>query len=1031
MLNVYQCLATQHDWRLVVLAVLVCMPATLAAFFIYSKVPAARPLRRWTWFAMTGLIAGSGIWTTHFLGMLAFRTGLSTGYDAPETLGSLVLAVAGTAVGFAIAATPSSVLGRSANAILGGLVVGLAITLMHYVGMAGYRTAGVLTWAPAYVAASVLIGSTLSAGALYLARSGARVARHVAAAAMLGLAILGMHFTGMSAVSIAPDPTIAVSASLMSNGMMAAIAIGVTGLIVITALAAVALDGASRSAGFRRLREAIDAMPQGLAFYDAEDRLVTWNALYADICRSNGQELHVGLQFADLLQSTVARGGVRDAVGRGEAWRTERLAARRAAGSPMATQLADGRWLQITERRTAGGGTASVLMDITELKQAEVAMGQARDRAEELAQRAEFAETVAGLGQWRLDLATREVVWSAQMYRIYGLEPGSPLDVDAQMAMNHPEDADEIFNRLQELIEGASARQTVTRIVRPNGQVRYMDNNLVAERGPGGEVVAVVGTAIDITDRRTAELAMAESEERYRRLADNAPDMITESLVDGTLTYVSPACLAILGWTADELIGRSAFSFMEPDDAAAVREMCTTVIRSKGAVAPWPLEVRSRHRSGREIWLECTPTPSFDSNGGPVNRINDVIRDITQRKRMETQLRAAQADAEAATSVKAEFLANMSHELRTPLTSIIGFTSLAAKQPDLSELTRTYVERVADASRALLATVNDVLDFSKLEAGQVSIDPQPASLGRLSRATLDLFTPQAGAKDLILTLDGDAGDSVIAIDADRVRQVLLNLVGNAVKFTLEGGVTLRTRYQRDAATLTVEVVDTGPGIAPDKLDLLFKRFSQVDGSLTRTQGGTGLGLAICKGLVEAMGGEIGVESRMGEGTRFWFTVPAQPATLPGEAAAGKDEEQDLAAGGMRVLVADDHATNRELARLFLAAVGADVTEACDGEEAVAIAEGSLFDVVLMDLRMPKLDGLGALLRIRASQGPNAATPILAFTADAGPAIAEELEAMGFQGVVAKPIDPRTLIAAVARAASLVGDVESDAFAAAG
>lgn len=519
-----------------------------------------------------------------------------------------------------------------------------------------------------------------------------------------------------------------------------------------------------------------------------------------------------------------------------------------------------------------------------------------------------------------------------------------------------------------------------------------------------------------------AGIALAENESRYRLLADNAPDIITESRLDGVLTYVSSASFAITGFTPEELMGRTFLTVMEPEDGQKVLEMCQAVFASKGKIPPWPVEFRTRHKSGAEIWLECKPTLAVDPVTGRFKGLNDIIRDITPRKALEAQLRRAQAEAETAAAVKAEFLANMSHELRTPLTSIIGFTGLAAEQADLTDLTRTYVERVANASRALLCTVNDVLDFSKLEAGQVSIQPQPVSLAKLSRATLDLFSPQAGAKDLDLVLDGDPADEnlVVNVDPDRIRQILLNLVGNAVKFTASGSVTLRTRYDRPAQTLRVDVVDTGAGVSQDKQDRLFKRFSQVDGSLTRAQGGTGLGLAICKGLVEAMGGEIGLESGAGEGSRFWFEIPAPMASLA-KADDALSTKRPLDLVGLRVLVVDDHPANRELARLFLAGVGVEISEAADGEEAVQRAAEWPYDLILMDVRMPKLDGPGALRRIRALGGPNDATPILAFTADADEDTVERLVAMGFQGVVAKPIGPAALINAVARVTALGQD----------
>ncbi|MGH6909557.1 MAG: ATP-binding protein [Phenylobacterium sp.] len=384
------------------------------------------------------------------------------------------------------------------------------------------------------------------------------------------------------------------------------------------------------------------------------------------------------------------------------------------------------------------------------------------------------------------------------------------------------------------------------------------------------------------------------------------------------------------------------------------------------------------------------------------------------KARLRTALdeaRAARVEAEQSAAVKSEFLANMSHELRTPLTSVVGFTRLASEQRDLSPLSRDYIDRVGEASRALLCAVNDILDFSKLEAGQVTFRPEAVALQTLTRTALELFTPQAAAKDLALHLeDATPPGLLVTLDPDRLRQVLFNLVGNAVKFTAQGSVTLSAAYDEATERLSIEVRDTGPGIPPDRVDRLFKRFSQVDGSLSRSHGGTGLGLAICKGIVEAMGGEIAATSVVGEGSCFSLTVPAPRAQ--GGAAEVAEDRQPAVRAGVRVLVTDDHPANRELVRLFLAGIGAEITEAEDGEVAVKVAAEQAFDVILMDLRMPKLDGIGAVTRIRGVAGPNQATPILAFTADAESAFDDRLQALGFDGAVAKPVEPGRLIAAV-------------------
>jgi PAS domain S-box-containing protein len=557
MFKVLLCITMQHNWWLVLLAALVCVPATLATFFLYSRAPASLDWRRWVWLAMTGVVSGSGIWTTHFVAMLAFKTGLPTGYAALPTLGSLGVAVVSTTLGFALA---SSRTGRPTRiqVLVGGLVVGLGITFMHYVGMSGYRTTGILRWDETYVAASVVVGAAFATLALFVGGGGAKPRRLASAAGLLTLGIVGMHFTGMTAVTIVPDASVSVPRLLMSDATMVVAAVAVTALIMVTAIGGVAFDSASRNGNLKRLREALDVMPEGLAFYDASDRLVAWNTQYAELCRAGGSLPSVGVPFATILQSSIVHGAYPEAAGRETEWLAERNEARWGALQSLTQQTAAGRWLRITERRTGDGGTVSVSVDITDLKRAEEAMAQARDKAEELARRAEAAEAVAGLGHWRVDAKTREITWSAQTYKIYGFAPDQPLDLDALLAMTHPDDMAFAIARLErQLTEGGADENSVTRIVNAHGETRYLVGNSDAECGPDGEILSVIGTATDVTAQKLAEIAIQVSEERFRRLAVNAPDMITEFQLDGTMTYVSPASFAITGFTPEELIGRS------------------------------------------------------------------------------------------------------------------------------------------------------------------------------------------------------------------------------------------------------------------------------------------------------------------------------------------------------------------------------------------------------------------------------------------------------------------------------------------
>jgi PAS domain S-box-containing protein len=527
--------------------------------------------------------------------------------------------------------------------------------------------------------------------------------------------------------------------------------------------------------------------------------------------------------------------------------------------------------------------------------------------------------------------------------------------------------------------------------------------------GAGGLIVVALRER-DLSNRRlaTAHHTAVEAQARYRHLADTARDAIIRIDPGNLITFISPASSEILGYSPAELVGSNMQDLINPDDIGGVEAAYCALIAAGPDAPSVRLEFRARHRDGHCIWLEGSPRVEFDPATGQVAGYQDMMRDATARKRLEAELATALAAAEEAAAVKAEFLANMSHELRTPMTSVLGFSKLLLERDDLSPEARLHVERVDAAGKALLATVNDILDFSKLEAGQVEIVRAPMSIRPLLDETLTLFLTQAERKGLALAAQVAAAvPEALLADQVRLRQILLNLIGNAVKFTAAGQVAVALTYVGGA--LRCEISDTGPGMTPDQAARLFQRFSQIDGGSTRKHGGTGLGLAICRGLVEAMGGIIGVDSVPGAGSTFWFQLPAAPAPAPSlevPAAAA------VAVAGLRVLVVDDAEMNRTFARLVLSAAGVEVDEAADGQAAVIAAEANPYDVILMDLHMGEMDGETAGSLIRAGTGPNARIPILAFTASGSRDAWRQAPVHIFNGQVNKPVSPRELIEAV-------------------
>ncbi len=526
----------------------------------------------------------------------------------------------------------------------------------------------------------------------------------------------------------------------------------------------------------------------------------------------------------------------------------------------------------------------------------------------------------------------------------------------------------------------------------------------------------LVGFRVDITELKNREAELRRNEDLLRNVVDASFDGVIVMNGDGIVLDFSPAAEDVFGWKAAEMVGNKMSNYIIPQKYRQAHDdgLARFLKTGEGPVLGKRIEIEGQHKDGHEIIVELAIRHTKGADG-PL--FLGYVRDITERRAADAALRDAKEKAEAANEAKAKFLAMMSHEIRTPMNGVLGILSLL-RDTELDPAQAEYVKTARESGRSLLELINDILDFSKLEAGRMELDPTPFRLTTVVKSVFDLFKPIAQDKGLQLSMNfaSDLPVNVVG-DSGRLRQVVLNLVSNAIKFTEIGFVEIAVDVKKNdpvEPTFRFTVKDSGIGIPADKHEALFGDFVTVDTSYTKKQGGTGLGLAICRQIAQLMGGEVLVESEQDVGSTFEFLVPIRLADDQ-TAVLEEDhpEEQADLPDNLTILLAEDNATNQIVVGHALQSAGCDIDIANNGKEAVQAASKREYDCILMDISMPEMDGIEATQRIRRGKR-NVETPIVALTAYSLRGDKERFLESGMSDFLAKPVEKEDLLACISR-----------------
>lgn len=633
----------------------------------------------------------------------------------------------------------------------------------------------------------------------------------------------------------------------------------------------------------------------------------------------------------------------------------------------------------------------------------------------------------AGIGLWYRDMQARTQVINTHWAEMLGYHPSeiSP-DLNAWEQMLHPDDLSYVRKRLDaHLAWEAPLYEAEFRMRSKTGEWKWVHSRgQVVEWDADGRVLRMAGTHMDVSERKLFERDLKRQRALLYSLIDSIPDLIFYKDLKGVYLGCNPAFGKFVGFHRQDVVDKTDYDLFPKEMADFFREQDRLML-STGR--PRSNEEWVDYPDGRRVLLETLRTPYFGPYGEILGLVG-ISRDVTERKEMQEELKRAKESAEKANQAKSEFLAGMSHEIRTPMSGVIGMADLLM-ETDLDPEQKKGLELIHSSAHSLLTIINDILDISKIEAGKIELESIDFDLRAVLRDMNSLMAIKAAEKSLTYrcVIDPDV-PSLLRGDPGRLRQVLINLIGNAAKFTAAGGISLEVSCKSEderKVRIGFVITDTGIGIPEDQVERLFEKFTQLDMSTTRKYGGTGLGLAISRQLCQMMGGEIHVESEVGKGSRFHLTVLLGKQGQPAEASAGSApaaqggpsprpgtarRRKAPASGDSVILLVEDNETIQLVSLGLLKNLGYAADLAQNGQEAIQALEKKDYRLVLMDMEMPVMDGYAATEAIRGEDSPvrNPDVPIIAMTAHAMQRDLDRCLAVGMNGYLTKPVKKQDL-----------------------